>query len=445
MSKEKKRLAVYRKNLRNQAELLRVSDSVSAQHMLTPSGVSEYVLAPLVLDYSLWIIQSAINDGIDQLYFLSRDGYVPYRAVSFLCREMHIHLSCRYFYCSRYALRVPMYSQNIDEALEYICRSGIDVTLKKILIRSGFSTDELPQLKKLFPEEDFDAIIPYSELGLLRKRLRADEKFIRLIAQRSDEMWPSLRGYFSQEGMLDDQWKTGIVDSGWTGSMQKTIMDIRRRCGCKKNIYGYYFGLFETQDENSPEYRRCYYFGPDGQIRDKSFFSNSLIECLFSAEQGTCTGYKNSDHHVEPVLKTWEKTPFKIKLLELYSSYVRTWAEQHKGHSALPRNQILKSLRIFMTRPTEEEAAAYGSLPFSDDLMDDHLNEVAPVFTERQLSDNHIGSRLLAVSGLRKTAIHESAWFEASIVRSEKNHLARGYHRLSYMAYKILSRLRKML
>ena len=98
-------------------------------------------------------------------------------------------------------------------------------------------------------------------------------------------------------------------------------------------------------------------------------------------------------------------------------------------------------LQRLMFAPTVSEAQAYGTLPFSDDMLDDHPGELATAMDPRELKDYHVLNRILGMLGLRKFSLRESAWFEASAARSVPHS---GLHRCNFALYKLLIHFRQM-
>ena len=103
--------------------------------------VTDYVLAPALNGFVVWVLSQAMLRGIRRLYFLARDGYIMYRTA---CRYTEIYrlpVECRYLYCSRYSVRIPGYHLSPEKALSYITLGGLDVTADKLYLRAGFDRE----------------------------------------------------------------------------------------------------------------------------------------------------------------------------------------------------------------------------------------------------------------------------------------------------------------
>ncbi len=140
--KEKTRLAAYKRYLKKSHLLYSGFTEKSGEEQEIMREVSVSVLAPSMAGFVIWTLQQSIKNGIKRLYFLARDGYFMYQMASVFCKELNLPIECRYLCCSRYSVRIPMFYMDMDEALAYICRGGIDVTIMKILDRAGIGTEK---------------------------------------------------------------------------------------------------------------------------------------------------------------------------------------------------------------------------------------------------------------------------------------------------------------
>ena len=411
-----------------------------------------YVLGPAVSAYVLWVLGDAVKKGIKRLYFLARDGYFMYETAKILCGKLSIPVDCRYLCCSRYSVRLPMFHLNMTEALDYICRGGIDVTVDKILNRAGL--DECQ--KEIICSElsrDPDEIIAYSELGSIKRKLESSERFMSFLKKRSEELLPALEGYVKKEGLLEDV-KFAFVDSGWVGSMQKVIAQlinhIHHKNGDGRSFEpeGYYWGLYELPADVNPEAYHCYYFSEKSGVTRKIYFSNCLFESIFSAPHGMTLRYEEKNGEFVPVFaKTRDENKrFILKTGNFLKRYVTCLADNlvQKGINAdslfridteKEKRIVGKLLDIFMGKPTYGEAYVYGSLPFSDDVLDINEQETAALLSQDELASNHPWNKIRLMTGLGKGKVKESAWYEGSAVRGRERI---GLHLRSYAGYKWL-------
>ncbi len=463
------RILEYEKNLRHCPMLYEAARQTGVE----PGGANEllsvecdYVISPALHGYVLWVLRQALSHGIKRLYFLARDGYLMYRAAEKFREGLGLPVECRYLYCSRYAVRIPMFHMDTEEALEYICRGGIDVTLTKVLNRAGLLEQEQERIcgelkstsfgQKLIGEqkEDSEAVnfggitIPYAMLEKLRDALRDNVYFMECMERHSEEALPALEGYFQQEGMTDDI-PMAVVDSGWTGSMQKVMNRLLKSLGKQAHLLsGYYWGLYELPADVDPGEYHCYYFTPDTHIREKVYFSNNLFEEIYSAPHGITLGYERQGEKFVPVTQEADEThrAFIDEIAERVGMYTDRMLEilrrNVESSDKLPacendREVILAQFSLFMGDPTSEEAELFGRLSFSDDVLE-YGGQLAAAMTEEELAENHAARKIRSLLGTSDEPLTESAWYEASAVingHRVRRHI-RGYKRYKYLLYR---------
>ncbi len=392
------------------------------------------VLAPVLADFTVWVLHSAKARNIKRLYFLARDAYPFYAAADSICKNMNLNIECIYFNCSRFSLRVPMYSENMAETMDYLCRSGIDVTIDKIFSRANLELREVPEITiaRIESIAGHTDVLNRSQLSKVKAVLSGDEEFATLVKKKSEEAWPYLEAYFRQERILDPE--AAIVDSGWSGSTQKTINQIRKRCGAKNEISGYYFGLYEIPDNEDDSKYNCFYFSPYRSILNSALFSNCFFEALLSSkEQGTTIGYYSEDGIIKPILAENKATEVERLInRELIKATIQQAGVLLNNSAYSKSRSNSRAFKRLMCLPNEDEAEVFGEIGFSDDLLDDTLKPLAPVMSENMLKENHALNRLLTRFGIKKIAIHECGWYEGSAVRSSSNYRTHIRHFIFY-------------
>ncbi len=446
-----KRLQLYRKILSRQQLLYSISEKLYNEepHSQEPQRITTlYVMAPVMVLYILWVLQEAVRTGKKRLYFLARDGYSMFHVAKTICEQAQIPVECRYLHCSRYAWRGAEYALLGEKGLDYICLGGIDVTMRKVMQRAGLTEDEGKRVAKLLEIGEYDRSMAYQEVKALIPRLTDCSYFMELMLGRSREKYPSVCAYLQQEGMLEDvSW--AIVDSGWTGSMQKSLQHLLDSMGYQTRVEGFYFGMYEYPVGVERKTYHSWYFNPEEAIRRKVYFSNSLFECIFSSPEGMTVGYCKKDSLMVPVLETQE-SPNKKQILqstayltryasELVSvcerlqtpngaiTQTRTVSRRNKESMILHRignnegrRLAFNLLQQFMGRPTAEEAQVYGDYVFCDDVIGEADNRVAAALSYQEIRENRLlykGRNMLLRTG---KPVRESAWLEGSIMQLEQ-------------------------
>lgn len=412
---------------------------IEMQEKLLCKSVNQ-VWGPLLYFFVLWVLNEAVKSGKERLYFLARDGYFMYRTAEILCEQQKIPLDCRYVSCSRYSLRIPMFHLNEREALDYICRRGTAVTPEKICRRAGLSEEEkLEVLEELELEWNEGEIIPNQKLEGIRKKLERSPRFMKYMKFRSREALPGTLSYLEQEGFFDGK-KDAIVDSGWVGSVQKTLQQLTALKGRAEKLEGYYFGLYEVPDRELRSLYHCYYFEPEGHLSRKVHFNQNVFEVIFSAPHGMTLGYRKAGEKYVPYYGNSEneRQRFYQKLEEKLMSEIKLSVKRGRTER---KKVVEKRLRKLMCHPGRGEAELLGSLPFSDEAAEENEGQLAPRLNGKQLREEHFFFKLLKAAGIKKHRWRENAWYEGSVVRTGR---AVHYHLMQYEIYKYIRHMRKI-
>ncbi len=402
---------------------LQVADRYRKSHKEISVAEDTYlhVFAPVLIEFVNWVIQTAVDEGRNRLYFLSRDGYQMYLVAKELVKVQGLNIECRYINVSRYALRLPEYHLMQEKCLDRICIGGIDVTFEKVMKRAGLDDNEAKEIAKLCGySEKYKKVISYKQVLALKEVLGKHGLFFEYVYRHSLERYSTAIGYLKQEGLFDEI-SYAIVDSGWVGTLHQTLNNLLISVGKKERIHGYYFGLYEVP-KNDKELYKAYFFEPKKHVGRKVNFSNSLFEAVFTSTEGMTLRYSKTASGYEPVLCNGKNPNEKfihrnITLLLEYIDIYKTQKKQECKNSEKIK-VVEKLLKKMMGTPSIEEVEAYGNNMFSDDVLEHSLQKVAAELSEQEIRNQRFISKALIMLGLKKTIIHESAWIEGSIVRN---------------------------
>ena len=384
---------------------------------------AEQVFAPVMYAYVSWVLEQAEQKNIKRLYFLARDGYQMYLTARILCEQGEHSVECRYLKCSRYALRVPAYHLQKEACLDLICQGGIDVTLRKVLRRTGLPDPVLEQTAKAMGLSDsLDRELSYPQVIGLKEKFAENKEFMERIYAHSRSAYMAAAGYLRQEGLLEGI-SFAVVDSGWIGTLQQTLQTILHREGYTGSVKGFYFGLYEIPEGADRSCYQAFYFMPFGQKKRKVFFSNSLFECIFGAPEGMTVAYCEEDGRYVPVPEQKENRN-KDKIEETADAVCRGVKKLLDKKRHISADEVQKLLGRFMGHPSRKEAEEFGNWKFTDDVLESAGQTVAANLDEKEIAKNHFINKSLIMLGLKKGPVHESAWLEGSIVRCGR-HVAR--------------------
>jgi hypothetical protein len=394
------------------------------------------ITAPTLTAYVVWVLQDAVKNHRSSLYFLARDGLPMYTIASALCDAWNLPIKCKYLYCSRYALRIPLYAIDKRYAVEKMCQCMFDTRLTTVLMRAGIPQKYFDILSTEF------CIAPSMRLNStalkdLSELLLSSKTFDKLATESAQDALAKTISYLKQE--IDETEPYAIVDSGWSGSIQQCFTML------KKHIYGndvapmtgYYFGLFRRISEAYGQYN-CFLFHGKYSAAKYSWFNNILFECMCAADHGMTIGYENTNEHWRPILAELErpetKTAWSVeKQLNLYARYAKNFVAYNPSMpNDLKRKDLTRIaaglLRPLMGRPTFEEATLWGSIPFTDDTNATGYTPIARALSIKDIRMKSLTYSLLRIitKGRGSTQLDRSIyWRNGSLALSQSTTLQR--------------------
>ena len=382
-----------------------------------------YVLSPVLFLYVLWVLADALWDGKRRLYFLARDGYMMYSVAKYVCEQWQLPLECKYLYCSRYSLRCGEYKLLGKRSLDYICLGGMRVTLERMLLRGGLTPEEAAEAGRYMGwEQKMCKPLTYEQVKALKPLLKENPVFMSKMKEHANAAYPLVLGYLRQEGLMDSI-PYAIVDSGWTGSVQRSISRLLKSAGYNGKVEGYYFGMYEYARGADPEHYHTWYFAPGGNNWKKAFFCNNLFECVFSSPEGMVRGYCRNGGRYEPVFAA-ESNPNRRKI-ELGVDILLRYAEYYTGgfgerdrNLRLEKRVAASLLNTFMGCPSMGEARVFGGYLFDDDVTGEEIRPLARALTHKEIKEGRIVRKLFRYFTGKEHPVLQSAWPEAALVLS---------------------------
>lgn len=339
---------------------------------------------PILFQYVWWLLRQAQARDIKTLYFMARDGYLLMKIAEQFCDTFDLPVRCRYLYVSRASLRMPAYHLIGTEADELLLQGGYRVSLRSLLKRAELMAAERRAIYVNCGAdvEDEDRLLSRHELDQWRERLKGSALFHRLVDERSRAAYPGAIGYLRQEGLLDGE-HAAVVDSGWTGSMQRALGQLLRSVGYRGRLIGFYFGMFVPPKDPADGEYVTWYFEHGTSPRHKIPFSNNLFECLLSAPHGMTVGYERRGGQYGPVQlpaperAALERIEESIRLTLAYTAAAVQKTSFDAFDEAAARRDAGRRIRRYMAHPRREEAAYYGRWLFCDDVTDDDQTPLA--------------------------------------------------------------------
>lgn len=343
--------------------------------------VTAYVTAPVLFCYVKYILDCVSKQNISRIYFLSRDGYILKQIADIIIAEQKLNIETRYLYVSRYSLRNALYFKcdttddferagffghcAVQSAENTLKRAGIDKCKRiEVYEKVGFIDDE----KKILNDAEYNDFC---------EKLKSDRELFSEIKKRSETNYNNIIAYFEQNGLFENINKA-LVDSGWLGSVQRTMTELIKDKTDTDNIIGFYFGLYREKNDKY----NSFLFDISDADKYVPTFCNNLFECFCSAPHGMTTGYKisGSDNNIIPL--TDGTNPYLVEAAEIQIKTAETFTQNVCRNypditQQLSKKLTAKLLYSLMYKPDAEEAATLGSFPFCDDATEISTQPIA--------------------------------------------------------------------
>lgn len=343
-----------------------------------PFQIGYMGLGSLLLGFTKWLEKCFIEDGIEKVFFLSRDGRIMQSAY----KVIHGSIDNTYLYASRRALIVPSLAEHAESSkvfTRFFTAKGD--TAGSLISKLGLEPEDYVQKLANFGLAVDDRIgtenIEDTQFSQFYQSIQND------VIQNSKEQGELLEQYLDE---VDFTGNVAIVDIGWYGNMQRALSEIVKKNGRNAHIKGYYLGVIPNsaavRESNIDvkgylfEEGRCNLFKYEKSI-------NAILEWFFSTDHGTVLGYeKNLDGKIVPMLGRYEfsgkmmaKTSVSPMIhneqdtLEIIQSSALQFLNDVLNHQSF-FNQSFKpedcfgALMSIGMKPTKEEVSYIGDLRF---------------------------------------------------------------------------------
>ena len=261
------------------------------------------IFGPIVFCFMAWLIKNAISDKVDRFLFLSRDGWLLRNAYEQILHHSSMKnmlgklpSSC-YFYCSR-SFVGPASIETLSDA-EQLLNSDYNGSLQNLLSeRFALDINDIAETRR---DENFfkkQVSIP----GDRREILNYLDQNISQLKKKSATYRQTLIKYWNMQ--VDKCEQPALVDIGYTGTMQKSLMKI-----LKQPLSGYYFATNCNSEpilQQGGKMAGC--FGSLLSMEQMNtlpvYRYALLLEAVLTSPQGQLKKFKQkNDGRLEPVFK----------------------------------------------------------------------------------------------------------------------------------------------
>ena len=326
-------------------------------------------LAPLLYFFGYSIVEYAIKNKIDKVYYATREGEtfikiheiikennpfgvnLPESDIIEVSRMATFSASLKNFSISEL---LRLWSQYRVQSMKALFKTmAIDIENYKSYLGKY----------DLNPEENI--VDPWFDLRV--QNLCADEDFTRKIQVELDRKRKELLEYFeAKKNIKNDEKEMFMVDIGWRGTIQDNLAHIFTN----KKIGGYYLTLYDYYNLQPKNTYKISYLN-DKNIRDNEVASMiTLLEWIYNPGTGSVIEYKQGEalrrakteetDIVKKYIKPMQEGMFEAaKVINEYMKYHPYEAEETKEY-------VYNLIRKTKENPSKELIEAYYSMVFND-------------------------------------------------------------------------------
>lgn len=257
---------------------------------VSPTAIGYSVLGPLALAFAQWLSRTSVNDAIDRLYFLSREGQFLKTVYDRWVAHIPGAVQSDYLVLSRRTVTVPMIASVEDIYIIARARYFPNKLSNFIFERFGLElSDELWQEIAMQSEWRRDKLVEVvdEKIDHLKPLLAALAP--KIIAQGQVEH-PGLMAYLDELG-LNSEVNVAVVDIGYAGTIQGRLNRLLMR-----KVHGYYMITDQRADVVSRQHgvlaQGCFGQGITADANAPALLSQSFaLEKLLSSDDAQVVRY----------------------------------------------------------------------------------------------------------------------------------------------------------
>jgi len=351
--------------------------------------VATGVAGPVLCSYVLWVLREAVQNGLERLYFISRDGEILLKIAQILLPAFWPgwKIELRYLLGSRQAWHLPSLAVAGQEPNDWLLFFFENSSLKSIFARVELTLDDCRDRLSVhgFSVKDWERKLIRAERNAVEK-LVGDPILQERIRQRAQAAMKPVLGYLEQEGLMEKV-PYGLVDLGWTGRTKGSLEKMLGLRGVPPPFF-FFFGRNAEKSGEESSVLRTYLFNLRHGTGSDHYMPaiEALLEVFCtSLEDGLCGYQPQDDGGYGPVyresnkreVEAWGYQIMRDSILR-FSERLATSDSQRTAPPTLSAEVSAALLKIFWLAPTPAEARVWGEFPFEEDQQGTSYNRLVP-------------------------------------------------------------------
>jgi hypothetical protein len=276
----------------------------SKGQLSNPFALGYILFGPMVFNFLSWLINASTRDGVRKLKFLSREGFLLNQAFETMVTHPSLKktdigkIKGTYFLCSRRAM--IMAALRTESDIPLMLKTYFQGTVRAFFDKRMIVSD-LDIIEKRLGTTVFDQDISLPrDYEYLQNII---SKVFDIIVKRSEIERMALLKYCEEQGVNTSE-KIGLVDVGYSGSIQIALSDLLGR-----PFMGYYFVHEKAESKSSiPGSIFRGYFGEFDKTDPKKnnlpiYRYSLLLESVLTAPIGQLISFQIGPMGTTPIYK----------------------------------------------------------------------------------------------------------------------------------------------
>ncbi|MBC7886709.1 MAG: hypothetical protein H7Z13_02390 [Ferruginibacter sp.] len=347
------------------------------------AGIVGNVVGPSFTLYVLWLLRTAKAEGVNRLYFVSRDGYIPYKIAGKIIGQVAPEIKISYLYGSRQAWHIAGLHEFDPISLSWIFQSSDGATAASIINRTGIEWEEFTSIVPgigIKIKNPFSKILP-DDFNALKSIILSNKQLQERILEEAKIRRALLLEYLDQEGFNTTE-KIGMVELGWVG---RTRNSIEKVIGTENagQLHWFYLGLLPFAQAQDLGRVHAFLYGP--VMKFPAIEALPLLAESFSfAPHGSVRGFIRKNGKVIPCFKEgierqldeWGRL-FYLSVVDEFCDHLPvTMIENGCGFDL--RSPAYYLLKEFSENPGRDDALIWGTVPYEHDQSGSAAQVLSP-------------------------------------------------------------------
>ncbi len=348
------------------------------------------VFGPAFAGFGEWAAERSQAYGVDHIHCLMREGDFLARVIAEPAADRGIDVST--LWASRQVCALAnVYEGTPDELGSFLVRRRAP-SVGQLLVQLGVDLDSVAGLSAL-AERRLD--VP----GLVDETLEAlcsDDRIRGEIVLSAGRLRERFLRYL--DGQLPESGTIMIVDLGWGGTIQALLGRLLRSAGREVEVVGLYLATNAAAQAHRLAGLQLEGYLASGGEPDRLFApvmrSPEILEQLCMPDVGSLAGF---DEHIQPILAVDRTSRTQVAQRAAVQngvlSFQREYLRYRRSEAPMPslgqdgaRLAALRMVNRFVSRPTAEEAYAFGGWSHDDNFGSDTAEGLLPQDMVRRMS-----------------------------------------------------------